>query len=348
MIPNDTRNHHITMNPQIPNNASTTPTPSSETLVTEQMMGTVEKKTDNDDEPVYRVSVQLPTTTATETETTPVDMKIPAFAFGLYMVPDTYEGEQIILDAIHYAGYRHFDSASVYGNEKAFGRALARCNVPRNELTIASKVWNDAQRNGRDAVRASVERTLNDIGCDYLDICYVHWPVPGFFVDTYKELQVLQQEGMIRCLGISNFGIADYEHLVNSDKEVTVRPHINQIEVSPFMYRPKIVQYFQSRGILVAASKALHRGKGIDDEGSVVRSIAASYGVTPAQVLLRWSFQHSLIVLTKTSRLERMKENREVLNFTLTEEDMVELDGLTSDDAIKAREELEVERKSSV
>jgi diketogulonate reductase-like aldo/keto reductase len=309
------------------------------------------------DDPVYTVSVQHVTTDSSlsilATPPKVVEMMIPALAFGLYMVPDTYEGEQIILGAIHHAGYRHFDSASIYRNERTLGRALARCNVPRSELTIASKVWNDAQRNGRDAVRASVETTLNDIGCEYLDICYVHWPVPGCYVDTYKELQVLQQEGKIRSLGISNFGIVDYEYLMSNiaDKDLTVRPHINQIEVSPFMYRPMIIEYFQSRGILIAASKALHRGKGIedDDAGSgVVRSIATSHGVTPAQVLLRWSVQHSFIVLTKTSRLERMKENRGVLNFTLCHEEMLALDALTSNDAIQAREELEIERKSGI
>jgi diketogulonate reductase-like aldo/keto reductase len=292
------------------------------------------------DDPVYRVPPPSPSA--------PDEVSVPALAFGLYMVPDTAEGEKIIIDAIRDAGYRHFDSATAYGNERTLGRALARAGVPRAELTIAGKVWNDAQRGGRAAVRASVEASLADIGTAYLDICYVHWPVPGCLVDTYRELQELQKGGKIRHLGISNFGIADYEELVNAEG-ITVRPLINQIEVSPFMYRPQTIRYFQERGVLVAASKALHRGAGIAGDGSdVVATIAASHGVTPAQVLLRWGLQHSLVVLAKTSRLERMRENRDVLSFTLLEEEMLELVGLTSEDAIQAREEIENERKCSV
>jgi diketogulonate reductase-like aldo/keto reductase len=275
-------------------------------------------------------------------------------AFGLYGVPDSDEGERIILDALHEAGYRHFDSAPVYGNERTFGRALAKSNVARSELILASKVWNDAQRMGRAAVRASVETTLNDLGCDYLDICYVHWPVPGCFVETYKELQLLQREGRVRSLGISNFGREDYEELMTTttsgpgEEKVTILPKINQMEVSPFMYRPETIQYFQSEGILVAASKALHRGKGIDDEGSVVRSIATSHSVTPAQVLIRWGLQHQLIVLTKTSSLDRMRENRSIDGFTLLPQEMAALDALTTQDSIRERQELEIQRKNGV
>lgn len=282
------------------------------------------------------------------TDTTTCKVKIPALAFGLYKVPDSEEGERIILDAIHGAGYRHFDSASIYGNEKTLGRALAKSLVPRSELFIASKVWNDAQRNGRIAVRASVVATLNDLGCEYLDVCYLHWPVPGCFVEAYKELQCLQKEGRIRCLGISNFGIADYEELMTADKEITVLPQINQIEVSPFMYRPQIIQYFQDRGILVAASKALHRGDRVDEEGSVVNKIAHSRSLKPAQVVLRWSLQHNLIVLTKTSSLDRMIENRSITGFTLLPQEMMALDGLTTPGEIRDREELEFLRKSSI
>ena len=134
---------------------------------------------------------------------------------------------------------------------------------------------------------------------------------------------------------------------MTTDEEITERPLINQIEVSPFMYRPQTIQYFQEKGILVAASKALHRGDGIDDEGSVVRMIATAHSVSPAQVLLRWSLQHRLIVLTKTSSLDRMIENRGILDFTLLPQEMAALDVLTTEDTILAREELEVLRKST-
>lgn len=251
-------------------------------------------------------------------------ISIPALAFGLYKVPQGDEGVKIITDAILEAGYRHLDSASIYGNERTVGKALASVTthfngtngtdststdvdgvVKRSELFVASKVWNDAQRKGRTAVRESVLKSLRDLGLDYLDLCYVHWPVPGCFVDTYRELLVLQSEGTIKHLGISNFRMADYEELTeNISPETFVKPIVNQFEVSPYMYRPRVIQYFQQeKGILVAASKALNRAANLDEENSVLRQIAASHSgasigasttttviVTPAQVLLRWSF----------------------------------------------------------
>jgi len=134
---------------------------------------------------------------------------MPQLAFGLYKVPPTEEGESIVLNAIA-AGYRHFDTASYYENEKVLGQALKKSGIPRNEFFICSKVWNDAQRKGREAVRGSVEKSLaafdfgDDGGC-YIDLLLVHWPVPGYHVETYKELELMCKEGTIRSIGLSNY-----------------------------------------------------------------------------------------------------------------------------------------------
>ena len=269
---------------------------------------------------------------------------VPTQAFGLYKVSPTKEGENVILDAIN-AGYRHFDTASLYGNERILGAAIRKSGIPRDEIVIASKVWNDAQKEGRRAVRRSVEKSLDELKCDYIDILYVHWPVPGHFVDTYKELQDLCQEGKIKGIGLSNFGIPEYEELLG--KVITVKPIVNQMEASPFMYRPKIINYFQDHNIQVAASKALHCAVGINE--GVVRSIADRHdGVTPAQVMLRWCFQKRLIVVAKTANKERMKENRDIMHFSLAEEEMMQLDSLTSEQDIRKREELELQRRDGV
>lgn len=290
--------------------------------------------------------------------------EVPALAFGLYKVPNGDEGVRIINDAILGAGYRHLDSASIYGNEKTLGKALAHSFgtmkdisetdseqkvLKRSELFVASKVWNDAQREGRPTVRRSVEQSLHDLGLEYLDICYVHWPVPGCFVETYRELLSLQKEGKIKFLGISNFRIDDYEELLEKiPPNEFMPPLIHQFEISPFMYRPKTVQYFAERNILVAASKALNRTLGLDSEdGQVVRDIAKCHSVTPAQVLLRWSFQKGLIPLAKTTSLSRMNENRSLFDFSLSPLEMDQLDGITKEEAVRAREELEAKRRSS-
>jgi diketogulonate reductase-like aldo/keto reductase len=269
---------------------------------------------------------------------------IPTLAFGLYKVPPTEEGKKIIADAIA-AGYRHFDTASVYANERILGQAIRNSGIPRENFILCSKVWNDAQKEGKEAVRRSVENSLAELGCGYIDIMYVHWPVPGRFVDTYKELQEHWKDGKIRNIGISNFGVPEYEELMNC-QDITVPPTVNQIEVSPFMYRPSTIQYFQDRGILIAASKALHRATGIDQ--GVVPSIANAHDVTPAKVLLRWSFQKRLIVVAKTARTERMKENRDILQFSLTEKEMKQLDSLTSEETVLQREALELQRREGV
>jgi diketogulonate reductase-like aldo/keto reductase len=270
--------------------------------------------------------------------------QVPALAFGLYKIPSTAEGEMTICDAIK-NGYRHFDTASLYGNERILGNAIRKSGIPRNDFFLASKVWNDAQKAGRTAVRASIEKSLRELDLGWIDAIYIHWPVPGCFIETYKELQLLYQGGKIRSIALSNFGIAEYEELVNFGS-ITVQPSINQIEVSPFMYRPETIKHFQERNILVAASKSLHRASGIEE--GIVKSIADKHGVTSAQVMVRWSFQKRLIVVVKTSQSLRMKENREVLNFSLTEEEVNALDSLTSEKDISDRETIEIQRRNGI
>jgi len=269
---------------------------------------------------------------------------MPSLAFGLYKVPKGPEGIDIISNAIR-AGYRHFDTASIYANELELGHAIRLSGLPREDFFIASKVWNDAQKEGPDAVRQSVAESLKKIGFDYVDAMYIHWPVPGHFVDSYKVLQEFHAEGSVRNIGISNFSIGDFEKLMQSDG-VSVHPAMNQIEVSPFMYRPQIIEYFQKRGVIMVASKALHRGSGFEED--TLASIAKKHNATPAQILLRWGYQKGLSVATKTSNFQRMLENRKALDILLSDEDIASLDSFTTEEQIRARELLEVERRNNV
>ena len=307
---------------------------------------------DRGDDPVYSLSVPRSSSNdnAVSSDDTTI-VHVPALCFGLYKVPDDEEGERIIVDAIVNAGYRSLDSASIYGNEATVGRALATCqhdhDIPRSQLFVASKMWNDAQIQGRVAVRKSVEQSIEDLNCGgYLDVCYVHWPVPHRFVETYLELQLMREEGKIRHLGISNFTVEEYEQLMSSDG-VYVKPLINQFEASPFMYRPKLIEYFQEQGVLVAASKALHRASQADStDDSVINVIAKVHNVSFAQVMLRWGLQKGFMILAKSSNLQRMKANRDILNFTLTKSEMERLDSLTSEQDILERAKREAESKS--
>ena len=158
-------------------------------------------------------------------------------------------------------------------------------------------------------------------------------------------MELLQQEGVIKAIGLSNFSIEEYETLKASG--MTVQPVLNQFECSPFMYRPRDIEYFQNRvNMVVSASKAMYRGGALTND--TVQAIATAHKVTSAQVMLRWSLQKNLAVLAMSSNLERQQQNREVTHFVLTEEEMKKLDSLTSDEAIEARAALEVERKSSM
>ena len=269
-------------------------------------------------------------------------MIIPQLAFGCYKVPDNDQGETVLKNALQ-AGYRHFDTASYYHNEATLGRVLKRSGIPRSDFFLVSKVWNDAQKQGPAAVRESVLESLKELDFgEYWDLFLVHWPVPGHFIDTYHELELLQQEGKIKAIGLSNFSIDEYETLVKSG--VQVPPVLNQFEVSPFMYRPLDVDYFQTKAnMAVAASKAMYRGGAMDN--AVLQRISTKHRVTPAQVMIRWALQKKMAVLAMSSSLEHQRQNREVTHFTLSPEEEEQLDALTSEEAVQARAELEKERR---
>lgn len=259
----------------------------------------------------------------------------------MYRIPNDESGIDTVREAMK-SGYRHFDTASHYGNEAILGHAVAESGLLRSDFFLSTKVWTDSLRAGRAAVRESVDQSLRLLRTDYVDLVLIHWPVPGHFTYAYKELEEMVREGKIRSLGLSNFNCQEYQELLLSG--ITVHPVVNQFEVSPFMYRPELVQYFQEHWIAVAASKSLNRASSLGDP--VVETIARRHSVTPAQVLIRWSVQKGLIVVAKTSNPSRMRENRSVFQFSLSEDDMIALDSLTSTGAIREREALEAVRKT--
>jgi len=261
---------------------------------------------------------------------------IPQLAFGLYKI----DNAETILEAIR-VGYRHFDAASVYGNEQLLGEALQKCGVPRSEFFIIGKVWNDAVKEKR--VRESVEQSLKDIGCGYFDAFLVHWPVPGHFIEAYRVLEEMHQEGTLKAIGFSNFSPKDYEELEQAG--IRVQPALNQIELSPFMYRPDYVGYFQKKNITVMAHKALSRASALDNP--ILMQIANDLSVSPAQVMIRWGIQKNCVITVKSSNVERMKQNRKVFDLVLDEDTMAKLDALTKRKDIEERNDLEEQRKSS-
>ena len=268
---------------------------------------------------------------------------VPTLGFGLYLCPPA-DCKSLVLDALK-SGY----SASFYGNEPSVGEGLAAAFeegvCTREEVFVTSKVWNDAQIAGNDSVRDSVLSTLRDLRLEYLDLFLVHWPVPGgVHCDTYKVLEEFVKSGKIKALGVSNYNREEYEELVGSGLVVPVQ--CNQVDISPLIFREEEVRYFEGQGVRMVAYKPLQRGGALNDE--TVKGMAEKYGVTEAKVLIKWGVQKGFAVLTKTSKVERMRENLDVWGFTLEPADVKVLDNLTTKEAVAEREKHELKRKTNL
>lgn len=260
---------------------------------------------------------------------------IPGLAFGLYLVKDGEETESIVKKALE-VGYRHFDGASFYNNERSFGKALKYSNISESEIFYTTKVWTTDSTH--DAAVASIKKSVSLVGFP-VNLALVHWPVPVDIVnqkghiEMYKGLQTAYKLGLVKNIGLSNYSIADYEELMSSGI-VTVQPVVNQIESSPLLYRQDVVTYFQSRGIIIQAFKPLLRGNLITDHKII--SMARKYNLTAAAIGLLWCKQKQLNILCKTLNFDHLVENFNIVNsnICITPEDMEQLDQLTTEEAL--------------
>lgn len=245
---------------------------------------------------------------------------MPVLGLGMYKITDEREAEKTIRCAVN-AGYRLIDTASAYMNEDGVGKGIRECGIPRRELFLTTKIWNNAQRLGD--VEGSFSRSLERLMTDYVDLYLVHWPVPGCYLGTWKELEALYKKGAARSIGVSNFEIRHLEELA-SVSEIT--PAVNQIEFHPYWYQKNLVEYCHAKGIAVQAYAPLARGAYLDDD--VICILAVKYGKTPAQIGLRWIIQKGVAVIPKSSREERIISNGEIFDFVLEDEDMDAIDQL--------------------
>ena len=221
-------------------------------------------------------------------------------------------------------GYRHIDTAQVYGNEESVGRALRDSGVPRSEVFLTTKFFPGRKRYRwrRDDPVAAAELSLRRLGVDHVDLYLVHWPQDGP-VWAWPRMEKVRELGLARSIGVSNFSTSELEEVIAT---ATVPPAVNQVQLSPLEYRRALLDACQGRNVAVEAYSPLGTGRHLSNE--TVGQIAQRTGRAPAQVLLRWCLQHGLPVIPKSTHRERIAENAQIFDFALSDEDMARLDGL--------------------
>jgi diketogulonate reductase-like aldo/keto reductase len=241
-------------------------------------------------------------------------VEIPALGYGTYKVERGREALDGTLWALE-AGYRHIDTASMYGNESDIGDAVRKSGIPREEIFITTKVWNSDQ--GYDRTLRAFDASLSRLNSGYIDLYLIHWPVEILRDETYRALETIYSEGRARAIGVSNYTIRHLEVLIS---KFDIVPAVNQVEFSPFLYQKDLLDYCNSKGILIEAYSPLVRGRKMNDPR--LRKLAEKYGKDPAQMLIKWGLQHNLVSLPKSSRKDRIISNADVFGFEISPEDM--------------------------
>ena len=251
------------------------------------------------------------------------NVQMPILGLGVYQTPPGRVTQNSVKSALK-VGYRHVDTARIYGNEADVGEAVRESGIPREDLFVTTKLWNSDQ--GYDSALRACESSLKRLGLEYLDLYFVHFPVPDVRKESWRAMETLLKKGRCRAIGVSNFTI---RHLAELTEESDVIPSVNQVEFHPFLYQKELLDYCQRKRIQVEAYSPLARGERFKHPR--IASLAEKYSKTPGQLMIRWSIQHGLAVIPKSTREERIRENSQVFDFDISDDDMMSLDSLNED-----------------
>lgn len=253
-------------------------------------------------------------------------VEMPWLGLGVWKVEDGEVVASAVKNAID-LGYRSIDTAAVYKNEAGVGQGIADSGIPREELFVTTKVWNSEQ--GYESTLQAFEESRNKLGLDYIDLYLVHWPVKGKYIDTWRALEKLYSDGRVRAIGVSNFHIHHLQDILESGSVV---PVVNQVEYHPMLAQRELHTFCKSHQIVLEAWSPLMQGKLLDDP--TLNDIAAKYGKSASQVILRWDLQHGVITIPKSINRERIAQNGEIFDFELSAEDMQRIDAMNKEQRV--------------
>ncbi|KAJ3106503.1 hypothetical protein HDU96_008211 [Phlyctochytrium bullatum] len=247
---------------------------------------------------------------------------IPQVGLGVWQTKP-HECTAVVLEALK-AGYRHIDTAALYANEAEVGEAIRQSGIPRSDIFVTTKLWNDDH--GYESTLKAIDVSLKKLGLSYVDLYLIHAPVGESRLDSWRAFEKIYKDGKAKAIGVSNYGV---HHLEELAKHSTITPAVNQIELHPYLQQREIVEYCRQKGIVVEAYCPLTRGKKLDDPRLL--AIAKRHNKTAAQVLVRWGIDKGYVTLPKSANFQRLRDNADVFDFSLTKEDLEAMDKFEED-----------------